>query len=113
MDRFRVFLPPLQPQPADRGLTLKALQVAWGSPGLPVAMVLVIPAAGSFFQKKKHVVEMNMGVSENSVPLNPMVLLIIIPMKNGYFIGNIPYFQTNPHVVWMCFEIPWNVIEIY
>ena len=37
-----------------------------------------------------------MGVSENSVPLNPMVLLIIIPMKNGYFIGNIPYFQTNP-----------------
>ena len=23
------------------------------------------------------------------VPLNPMVLLIIIPMKNGYFIGNI------------------------
>ena len=25
-----------------------------------------------------------------------MVLLIIIPMKNGYFIGNIPYFQTNP-----------------
>ena len=29
-------------------------------------------------------------------PLYPMVLLIIIPMKNGYFIGNIPYFQTNP-----------------
>ena len=24
------------------------------------------------------------------VPLKPMVLLIIIPMKNGYFIGNIP-----------------------
>ena len=24
------------------------------------------------------------------VPLNPMVLLIIIPMNNGYFIGNIP-----------------------
>ena len=32
-----------------------------------------------------------------STPLYPMVLLIIIPMKNGYFIGNIPYFQTNPH----------------
>ena len=30
-------------------------------------------------------------------PLNPMVLLIIIPFLNGYFIGNIPYFQTNPH----------------
>ena len=25
-----------------------------------------------------------------------MVLLIIIPFLNGYFIGNIPYFQTNP-----------------
>ena len=34
------------------------------------------------------------------VPLNPLVLLIIIPMKNGYFIGNIPYFQTNPYVAW-------------
>ena len=27
-------------------------------------------------------------------PKNPMVLLIIIPMKNGYFIGGIPHFQT-------------------
>ena len=32
-----------------------------------------------------------------STPLYPMVLLMIIPMKNGYFIGNIPYFQTNPN----------------
>ena len=31
------------------------------------------------------------------VPLNPMVLLIIIPFLNGYFIGNILYFQTNPY----------------
>ena len=23
--------------------------------------------------------------------------MIIIPTKNGYFIGNIPYFQTNPY----------------
>ena len=40
-----------------------------------------------------------MGVSENSVPLNPMVLLIIIPMKNGYFIGKInPTFSgPNPY----------------
>ena len=30
-------------------------------------------------------------------PLYPMVLLILIPMKNGYFIGNIPYVQTNPY----------------
>ena len=32
------------------------------------------------------------------VPLNPMVLLIIIPMKNGYFIGGILHFQTYPNV---------------
>ena len=31
----------------------------------------------------------NMGVSENVVyPIFPMVLLIIIPFLNGYFIGN-------------------------
>ena len=30
-------------------------------------------------------------------PFYPMVLLIIIPFLNGYFIGNIPYFQTNPY----------------
>ena len=37
-------------------------------------------------------------VTENRlVPLNPMVLLIIIPMKNGYFIGNInPTFSDKP-----------------
>ena len=45
-----------------------------------------------------------------------MVLLIIIPMKNGYFIGNIPYFQTHPYVIfcinqqyfwhlWRCFYV--------
>ena len=39
-------------------------------------------------------------------PLYPMVLLIIIPMKNGYFIGNIPYFQTGladhyPYEKWL------------
>ena len=40
----------------------------------------------------------DMGVSENSVPLNPMVLLIIIPMKNGYFIGNIPNIFRQTHI---------------
>ena len=41
---------------------------------------------------------MHMGVSENRlVPLNPMVLLIIIPFLNGYFIGNInPTFSDKP-----------------
>ena len=39
-----------------------------------------------------------MRVSENSVALNPMVLLIIIPMKNGYFIGNIPNILRQAHM---------------
>ena len=46
--------------------------------------------AGPFREHKCEHVHSEQGVSENSVPLNPMVLLIIIPMKNGYFIGNIP-----------------------
>ena len=53
------------------------------------------------FKLASHVyytyIYIHMGVSENSVPLNPMVLLIIIPMKNGYFIGNInPTFSDKP-----------------
>ena len=40
-----------------------------------------------------------MGVSENSVPLNPMVNdhYPILSLLNGYLFGNIPYFQTNPN----------------
>ena len=32
-------------------------------------------------------------------PLYPMVLLIIIPMKNGYFIGNIPNIFRQTHIM--------------
>ena len=32
------------------------------------------------------------------VPLNPMVLLIIIPFLNGYFIGNIPNIFRQAHI---------------
>ena len=38
-----------------------------------------------------------MGVSENSVPLNPMVLLIIIPIKWLFHWEYTQHFQTNPH----------------
>ena len=48
---------------------------------------------------KEEIDEKGMGLSKNSVTHNPMVLLIIIPMKNGYFIGNInPTFSDKP--VW-------------
>ena len=50
------------------------------------------------------------GLSENSVPLNPMVLLIIIPMKNGYFIGNInPTFSDKP--MFLLLLVP-NLLEL-
>ena len=41
----------------------------------------------------------NMGVSENSVPLFTQWFCWSLSLLNGYFIGNIPYFQTNPYVV--------------
>ena len=39
-----------------------------------------------------------MGVSENVVyPIVPNGFADHYPMKNGFFIGNIAYFQTNPN----------------
>ena len=38
-----------------------------------------------------------MALSENSVLLHPMVLLIIIPFLNGYFIGGIPVYPIFKH----------------
>ena len=52
---------------------------------------------GKNIDKFGIVQQSHVDVSENSVSLNPMVLLIIIPMKNGYFIGNInPTFSDKP-----------------
>ena len=54
-----------------------------------------------------------MGVSENSVSLNPMVLLIIIPMKNGYFIGNInPTFSDKPTWFHLARFSPYGLLQI-
>ena len=48
----------------------------------------------------------HLGVSENVVyPEKPMVLLISIPMKNGYFIGNInPTFSDKPIFIGAMFK---------
>ena len=40
---------------------------------------------------------LQMGLSENSVPLNPMVLLIIIPTKWLFHWEYTQHFQTNPN----------------
>ena len=40
----------------------------------------------------------HMGFSENSVPLHPMVLLIIIPTKWLFHWGFGPHVQTYPYV---------------
>ena len=39
-----------------------------------------------------------MGVSENSVPHCTQWFCWSLSLLNGYFIGNIPYFQTNPRL---------------
>ena len=71
----------------------------WSWTGKPRALVLW--SMRSLARKRPHLAvycSCRYGcVWKCCVPLNPMVLLIIIPMKNGYFIGNIPYFQTNPY----------------
>jgi len=45
-----------------------------------------------------------MGVSENSVPLNPMVLLIIIPIK-WLFVWEYTLFSDKPICPGMCNQI--------
>ena len=40
-----------------------------------------------------------LGVSENSVPLFTQWFCWSLSLLNGYFIGNIPYFQTNPYQI--------------
>ena len=47
-------------------------------------------------QPVKMTQKLNLGVSENSVPLNPMVLLIIIPIKWLFVWEYTQHFQTNP-----------------
>ena len=55
------------------------------------------PPSDPYFLESMMHHKLQMGVSENSVSLNPMVLLIIIPFLNGYFIGNIiPTFSDKP-----------------
>ena len=51
--------------------------------------------AGQHWVSQTGTVYFDMGVSENSVPLNPMVN-DHYPYKMA-IIGNIPYFQTNPY----------------
>ena len=46
-------------------------------------------------------------------PLNPMVLLIIIPFWNGYFIGNIPNIFRQTHIVtWLWHDCDMIVITM-
>ena len=46
------------------------------------------------------------ALSENSVPLNPMVLLIRQSLLNGYFIGNINPIFRQTHVMSCHVHIP-------
>ena len=55
----------------------------------------------------------HMGVSENSVPLNPLVFMIIIPMKNGCLIGNIPNIFRQTQMENIGFLIPEYILYLY
>ena len=50
-------------------------------------------------------ITLHMDVSENSVPLKPMVLLIIIPIKWLFHWEYTQHFQTNPYMVMGCYGI--------
>ena len=65
----------------------------------------MVGTATAFDQEVSTVGELthsHVGVSENvgKTPLYPMVLLIIIPFLNGYFIGNIPNIFRQTHVMY-------------
>ena len=52
-----------------------------------------------------------MGVSENSVPLNPMVLLIIIPIK-WLFHWEYTLFSDKPiYIIGFCYSYSLNMFE--
>ena len=71
-------------------------QVPLGVGSFQLELVPVVVGKGCVTLKSALMCQ-QMGLSENSVPLNPMVLLIIIPFLNGYFIGNInPTFSDKP-----------------
>ena len=54
----------------------------------------ILQIVGFSLEEAPKIIHFNMGLSENSVPHCTQWLMIIIPMENGYFIGNIPHFQT-------------------
>ena len=73
-------------------------------PALPnLTGMQVPPVRSGFGDEARHDSWKWMGNDGNGfvwkwlVPLHPMVLLIIIPFVNGYFIGGIPHFQTYPN----------------
>ena len=75
-----------QKGPADRAMDV--------IPGISKELGVGVHYFQHFFWGKHT----KMGLSEKwLVPLHPMVLLIISPTKNGYFIGGIPHFQTYPY----------------
>ena len=54
---------------------------------------------GSYLEMKQlYGIFMRVCLKMSCTPLYPMVLLIIIPMKNGYFIGNINPTFSDKHI---------------
>ena len=71
----------------------------WKSASLKILQCPTVSGWSDFFPLKVACLVSPYGfVWKCCVPLHPMVLLIIIPMKNGYFIGGVPHFQTYPYI---------------
>ena len=73
-------------------------------------------AMSEYFVKSEGYLHVQyLGVSENSVPLNPMVLLIIIPIKWLFHWEYTQHFQTNPFVESQTTQkngIEWNRMDL-
>ena len=74
-------------------LTLEAANFGHKDPGSSLTALINWPI--QWYTSRVNLLTIWVCLKMLCTPLYPMFLLIIIPFLNGYFIGNIPYFQTN------------------
>ena len=75
----------------------EALVVLRGQAGTPQVLPLIARGNDDNMIMIVYNTHIRVCLKMLCTPLYPMVLLIIIPITNGYLIGNIPYFQTNSY----------------
>ena len=70
----------------------------WGGPSCKHSLmdILWVSFMGSYLRQFLTILKW-VCLKMLCTPLYPMVFMIMIPFLNGYFIGNIPHFQTYPN----------------